>query len=149
MSNFAYCSILGLLKETHPLRLSKCHATFPQMRSVFNGSQGKEKAALRHLFFIAWMFTLRKLFPYITLVLEDYSHLFFLQALFPTLKRHNVYIFYTIPERLFTITRLSNGSQISELKLAFTKSTLCETNLPKFICCTENILCRKSTDRNK
>lgn len=31
-SNSAYCSILGLLKETYPLRLSKCHTTFPQVQ---------------------------------------------------------------------------------------------------------------------
>ena len=118
--------------------------------AVFSGSQGKEKAALHHLFFIAWMFTLRKLFLYITLILKDYSHLYFLQALFSTLKRlATCTFFHTIPERLLTITRLSNGSQISEPKLPFAKSTLCETNLPEFICCTENIPCRKSTDRNK
>ena len=148
MSNRAYCSILGLLKETHPLRLSRCHARFPK-HSV-QWFQGKEKAAPSHLFFLAWMFTLGKLFPCITLVLEGYSRLYFLQAIFPTLKTlATCTFFHTIPERLCTITRLSNGSQISEPKPAFAKSTLCETNLPEFTCYMENTLCRKSTDRNK
>lgn len=149
MSNLACCSILGLLKETHPLRLSRCHARFP--KHGVQWFQGKEKAAPRHLFFLAWMFTLGKLFPYITLVLEGYSCLYFLQAIFPTLKTlATCTSFQTIPERLCTITRLSNGSQISEPKPpAFAKSTLWETNLPEFTCCMENILCRKSTDRNQ
>lgn len=55
--------------------------------TVFNSSQRKEKTALPHLFFIVWMFTFRKLFSYIILLLEGSSHLYFLQPTFPAFKK--------------------------------------------------------------
>lgn len=59
---------------------------------------GEGKGSLHHLFFIAWMFTLRKLFLYITLILKDYlistsSRL----SLFHIKKTGNVYIFSYYP----------------------------------------------------
>lgn len=87
---------LGLLKTHIHWDYQNALPRFPKCSVQWFPGEGR---ALHHLFFIAWMFTLRKLFLYITLILKDYSSLLPPGSLFSTLKRlASVYIFILSPK---------------------------------------------------